>query len=334
MKLNKEREKNISYEILITFLDYSPETGEFVWKKRLQDKSGFNKKYAGKKAGSISDYGYLTIRLFKSTWFAHRLAWVFAYKKFPENTIDHINNIRLDNRISNLRDVSVLENNNNAKLPSSGHKWIYEDTYGYEIRYKTKNVGWSKTLEEAKNILENYLKNIPKQDIEELEKVRKIKNEKRQEKISRENLLERYFYEKETGKWYFKKNGKLLKGNITTAGYNVIHIDEKPYFSHILAWYYMTGEWSNPPGFVIDHINCNRADNRFENLRKISHSENSFNTKSKNEFTGVFYKNNNWAFQISINKKRIRKQGFKTKEEARDTRNALILENGWINNGC
>ena len=73
-------------------------------------------------------------------------------------------------------------------------------------------------------------------------------------------------------------------------------------------------------GFVIDHINRNKLDNRLENLRVISARENSYNrTKSKssnNNYKGVVKRGNKYA--ASITKNGIRKEigGFETEKDA------------------
>lgn len=56
----------------------------------------------------------------------HHLVWAWVHGKLPTGEIDHINNDRADNRIENLREVSVSQNRTNrvnSKTRSSGYKW-------------------------------------------------------------------------------------------------------------------------------------------------------------------------------------------------------------------
>jgi hypothetical protein len=86
-------------------LEYQPETGEFFWKVCRQCVP------AGAKAGSLhKQKGYVFIRADLKRYAAHRLAWLYVHGQWPKNDIDHINGIRSDNRISNLRDVTHATN--------------------------------------------------------------------------------------------------------------------------------------------------------------------------------------------------------------------------------
>jgi len=68
-------------------------------------------------AGSITEKGYCKLSFningkFKG-FAVHRLAWLITYGKWPDGDLDHINHIKTDNRIANLREVSNLENSKN-----------------------------------------------------------------------------------------------------------------------------------------------------------------------------------------------------------------------------
>ena len=100
-------------------LKYNPDTGEFIWVKPT---AMWIK--PGNIAGGLNPDGYIYIRYNNRGFLAHRLAWYLTYGYFPENDIDHINNIKTDNRISNLREVSRSCNMQNQKVRSSNTSGI------------------------------------------------------------------------------------------------------------------------------------------------------------------------------------------------------------------
>lgn len=120
---------NKEYERLKDFLNYDSETGIFTWKER-QRKAGAIR--SNGIAGSIS-HGYVQIKFNRQFYRAHKIAWFFIYGEVPKNHLDHINGIRSDNRISNLREVSRAENSQNYGKPKT-------NTSGY------MGVCWSKQL--------------------------------------------------------------------------------------------------------------------------------------------------------------------------------------------
>lgn len=89
-------------------LQYNPATGLFRWRRRY---NGHQKK--GWFSGASDGGGYKQIRIMGNRYLAHRLAWLMTHGEWPEHQIDHINHCRADNRLCNLRDVTIKENHMN-----------------------------------------------------------------------------------------------------------------------------------------------------------------------------------------------------------------------------
>lgn len=89
-------------------LHYDPETGAFTWRGSIGRKIR-----AGDKAGSRCGKGYWVIGFTRKYYKAHRLAWLYVHGRFPIGDIDHINGVRHDNRIVNLREATKAENGQN-----------------------------------------------------------------------------------------------------------------------------------------------------------------------------------------------------------------------------
>lgn len=93
-------------------LSYDQKTGLLTWRT---DRKGF--RCAGKVAGSRHTCGYTVVRIDRVRYFAHRVVWLIVTGTMPPDQIDHINRIRNDNRIENLRCASHAENNQNMQMP-------------------------------------------------------------------------------------------------------------------------------------------------------------------------------------------------------------------------
>jgi hypothetical protein len=107
----------ITLERLKEILTYDPETGEFKWTGVA------SRTIHGSVAGYIHNRdGYHLISIKHRKYRSHRLAWLYMTGEWPKNQIDHINGIRNDNRIANLRDVTSSENNHNRKYANSNNK--------------------------------------------------------------------------------------------------------------------------------------------------------------------------------------------------------------------
>jgi hypothetical protein len=128
--------------------------------------------------------------------------------------------------------------------------------------------------------------------------------------IKQSELKEILHYEPTTGifKWKVSNNNRINVGDVagsinSDTGYHRIKINAKSYFAHRLAFLYMTGEF---PPEQCDHINHSKDDNRWINLRLVSHQDNqrnrSMRVDNKSGFTGVFLHKatNKWTAQIKI----------------------------------
>ena len=100
---------------LHSVFSYDPDTGIITWKKDISVSCR-----KGAVAGGFDKEGYLRIRYKGKEWRAHRVAWFLSYKKWPDHTIDHINQVKTDNRLINLRDVTQAENNKNMRRWTEG----------------------------------------------------------------------------------------------------------------------------------------------------------------------------------------------------------------------
>lgn len=94
-------------EKLIELIEYDRDTGVFLWKYSV------GRCKAGSEAGSLHGKGYVRIQAFGKNILAHRLAWLFVHGALPSGQIDHINGIKSDNRIINLRNVTATINSQN-----------------------------------------------------------------------------------------------------------------------------------------------------------------------------------------------------------------------------
>lgn len=134
-------------------IDYNPETGV------LTAKVNFSGRQAGSVIGSQTWQGYYAFSLFGKKCFAHRLAWLLHYGEWPSQPIDHINGIKTDNSIRNIRLCSLSQNQFNKptqKNNTTGVKGVYwnkrDKRYVASVQFNGKkySAGHHKDIESAK----------------------------------------------------------------------------------------------------------------------------------------------------------------------------------------
>lgn len=126
--------------------------GELYWK------NAGRKRNLSKPAGHINKKsGYRQIGINRKHYEAHQLVWIY-FNEEPPKYIDHINHIKLDNRIENLRSVTSLDNQRNMPLYKTntsgfnGVRWVKRDKR-WAVTVRVKNawvyLGYFRELEEA-----------------------------------------------------------------------------------------------------------------------------------------------------------------------------------------
>lgn len=142
-------------------------------------------------------------------------------------------------------------------------------------------------------------------------------------------LKELLVYDPKTGTFTWKidvarnvKAGDRAGGK--TGNYRMLCVDGIGYFEHRLAWYFMTGE--DPGERCVDHIDRNKLNNAFSNLRLANYSQNAANVgvrgANKVGVNGVYWNKvkERWQANISINGKRVNLGRYKKLEDAVNAR--------------
>ena len=133
-------------------------------------------------------------------------------------------------------------------------------------------------------------------------------------------------------RWNTKYAGKPALNYTNAHGYLVGPINGNMAAAHRVAYAIMIGLW---PIDNIDHINGNRTDNRWENIRAASNSENVKNSSRRSDnssgFGGVDWhpQTKKWRARISVNNCRIHVGMFECKDEAIAARKRANIEYGF-----
>jgi len=134
-----------TYEQVAAVLHCEPVVGRLFWKCRpvemftdgehsaAHSAAKWNARYAGKEAFCSEKDGYRTGVIFKRKYRAHRVIWLFVHQKWPDFEIDHVNGVRHDNRLVNLREASRAENSKNLRVRDSNTSGV-------------QGVSWNKDL--------------------------------------------------------------------------------------------------------------------------------------------------------------------------------------------
>lgn len=148
-------------------------------------------------------------------------------------------------------------------------------------------------------------------------------------------------YNPETGDLIWKvirkcHGGFVVPGTVAgtnSNGYTAVGVNQRIYRAHRIAWLLQTGEWPSA-GMDIDHINGNRSDNRWCNLRLATRSQNNMNrskAKTAHGAAGVYQRtyrsgNKKWHARVAFDGQLILLGHFDTKEDALAAREAAEVK--------
>ena len=133
-----QEERKAFEEYLLSTYRYDAATGKLINKK-------LNREYPGVIDKSK---GYVRVNVFfqgeQFKLWKHRLVFFLVHRRFPKE-IDHLNGIKTDNRIENLREVSHSENETNKlrkwrKNPDSGLPGITKSHAVFKTRFRARHL--------------------------------------------------------------------------------------------------------------------------------------------------------------------------------------------------
>lgn len=110
--------KELTQEYVRSILDYDAETGNLIWSRAVRGTA------KGSIAGANGGNGYRNIGIDRYSYMLHRIVWLYHNGQIGDMVIDHINGVRDDNRIENLRVATIGQNIRNQK--NRGNKWGYK----------------------------------------------------------------------------------------------------------------------------------------------------------------------------------------------------------------
>ncbi len=137
------------FEEVAQLVEYDPETGSMLWKRRDGVPKDWNTKYAGKGCGWVTHKGYRRLGYTLPSGkvqhlFVHRLAWYIAHNATPKGEIDHIDGKKANNRITNLRDISRTLNRRNLRMTRNNTSGITGVAWSKECKKWVARVGLSR----------------------------------------------------------------------------------------------------------------------------------------------------------------------------------------------
>lgn len=148
------KQPDITHELLRQLVRFEADIQKYFWNPRPRKMfktdgsfKSWNSAWANKETfHAVDGRGYCQAVVLYRHYNAHRIIWFYHYGEWPNGQVDHINGIRTDNRLANLRVVSQAENLRNTKRRvnnSSGTSGVSWNplTKTWRVRVPNKEIG-------------------------------------------------------------------------------------------------------------------------------------------------------------------------------------------------
>ena len=148
----------------------------------------------------------------------------------------------------------------------------------------------------------------------------------REEALSQKHLKDLFVYDRVTG-IVTKKSSGLAVGSLTKMGYLRASVLDLDYMLHRLIWCMETGSF---PDGQIDHINGNRSDNRWCNLRLTTNRKNAINKEMhrKGKLPWAYKEGRKWKSEVKVDGRSVYLGLFETAVEAHEKAKEYLTEGG------
>jgi len=153
--------EELTHEDLLYYTSYDPINGGLIWRRK---KARAN---SGDRVGGFDLDGYVTTGINGKKYRVARLVWFYIHKEWPQGHIDHIDRNKSNDRIENLRVVTIKENNINRASSKQQRKlnlpkWVTPHGKKYRscvrANGKIHKFGPFDTPEEAHDVAANFAK--------------------------------------------------------------------------------------------------------------------------------------------------------------------------------
>lgn len=329
-------------ETVRLLVDYDAATGIARWRHRTPELMAsigatsnqikyfsWSDRLTGQQIGALNDDGYLTCCIFRKTIALHRLIWFMQFGRWPVQ-VDHINGIKTDNRLENLREVSLAENSRNHPIRKANKTGVMG------VSYIPRSRRWRATIAHrqlgefddfdlavaARRQAERELGFHPNHGRAPAPvEARPTRKARAPKGFDYSSFSAAFSYDPSTGAIWLQGADRQLPAFTTRLNKGCLagSFNGRMFQAHRVAWLLQTGSW--PSGAIV-HRDGDLTNNRWENLSERPRSSEPkirrAVSRSRDGVPGVHWhaRDQKWRARISVKGRSIEIGRFERFEDA------------------